>query len=69
MLDITYIREHADAVRKGAAARRINFDLDRLLALDREVRPLQAEWEQLQSAAQRAVEDDRQESRPASATP
>lgn len=49
MLDIKYIREHVAAVRKGAADKGIKFDLDRLLALDAEVRPMQTEWEQLQS--------------------
>src|SRR3954468_15987722 len=49
MLDIKYIREHQDAVRRGAEVKRIKFDLDRLLALDTELRPLQSEWEGLQA--------------------
>lgn len=49
MLDIKYIRENADAVRKGAADKRIKFDLDRLLSLDLEIRPLQGAWENLQA--------------------
>ncbi len=49
MLDIKYIREATDELRRGAEAKRIKFDLDGLLALDREIRPLQAEWEALQT--------------------
>lgn len=49
MLDIKYIRENSEKIRKGALDKRIKFDLDRLLAVDNEIRPLQASWEQLQS--------------------
>lgn len=49
MLDIKFIRENADAVRKGAADKRIKFDLDRLLSLDNAIRPLQGAWENLQA--------------------
>jgi seryl-tRNA synthetase len=49
MLDIKFIRDHADQVRQGAKDKRINFDLDALLALDKEIRPLQTEWENLQA--------------------
>jgi seryl-tRNA synthetase len=38
MLDIAFIRENAEAVRRGAARKRIPFDVDRVLALDAERR-------------------------------
>jgi seryl-tRNA synthetase len=34
MLDIHFIRDHVDAVREGARRKRIDFDPDRLLAVD-----------------------------------
>lgn len=40
MLDLAWIREHPDAVREGAARKRIAFDVDALLALDEERRKL-----------------------------
>ncbi len=49
MLDIKFIRDNADAIRRGAETKRIKFDLDRLLTLDREIRPMQTEWEALQA--------------------
>lgn len=49
MLDIKYIREHTELVRKGAKDKNNKFDLDHLLALDNAIRPLQSTWEQLQS--------------------
>ncbi|MCX6110744.1 MAG: serine--tRNA ligase [Proteobacteria bacterium] len=49
MLDIKFIREHIDLVRRGAADKRNPIDLDRLLALDSSIRPLQTQWETLQA--------------------
>jgi seryl-tRNA synthetase len=49
MLDIKFIREHADLVRKGAEAKRLKIDLDRVLELDRTIKPLQVQWEELQA--------------------
>lgn len=40
MLDMAWIREHADEVKKGAERKRIPFDVDALLALDAERRRL-----------------------------
>lgn len=47
MLDIKFIRENADAVRKAAADKRIACDLDRLLEVDRLRRELQLELDTL----------------------
>lgn len=49
MLDIKFIRDHADLIRRGAERKNIRFDLDRLLSLDGDIRPLQQQWEKLQS--------------------
>jgi seryl-tRNA synthetase len=40
MLDIAFIRENPDRVRRGAERKRIAFDVDRVLALDAERRQL-----------------------------
>ena len=49
MLDLKYIRENPDAVKKGARDKRNSIDIDALLALDAAVRPLQTELERLQA--------------------
>jgi seryl-tRNA synthetase len=49
MLDIKTIRENPELIRRGAEAKRMTVDLDRILALDQEVRPLQTECEALQA--------------------
>ena len=41
MLDIKFIRENAAAVKKGAADKHIQCDVDRLLAVDERRRALQ----------------------------
>ncbi len=41
MLDIKYIREHAEEVKKNCDIRNVKVDIDRLLALDEERRNLQ----------------------------
>lgn len=53
MLDIKYIRENADAVKKGAKDKRNPIDIDELLKLDAEIRPKRTEWEQLQAERNR----------------
>src|SRR5688572_24885952 len=45
MLDVAFIRENADAVRRGAERKRIAFDVDRVLVLDAERRRLLTERE------------------------
>lgn len=53
MLDIKYIRDHVDLIKKGARDKRNPIDLDALLQLDSQVRPLQTQWEELQSTRNR----------------
>lgn len=53
MLDIKYIRDNADLIKKGARDKRNNIDLDLLLKLDAEIRPLQTTWEELQATRNR----------------
>jgi len=47
MLDIKFIRENAEAVKAGAAAKRITCDVDRLLEVDKKRRELQLELDGL----------------------
>lgn len=48
-MDIKYIREHAEEVKRGAQRKRINVDIDRLLELDVERRSVLAEVESLRA--------------------
>jgi len=47
MLDIKFIREHADRVKKAAADKRVACDVDRLLAVDQRRRELQQQLDAL----------------------
>ena len=49
MLDIKIIREQPDLIRRGAQAKRMTVDLDRILELDQAIKPLQSECESLQA--------------------
>ena len=49
MIDIAYIREHPDEIRRGAARKHIALDLDSLLALDADRRALLREVELLRA--------------------
>lgn len=49
MLDIKYIRENADFIKKAAADKRMSVDLDELLTIDAALKPLQQELEVLQA--------------------
>jgi seryl-tRNA synthetase len=49
MLDIKFIREHTDKVRKAIQDKRMGVDLDRLLSMDEHMRKKQVEMEQLQA--------------------
>lgn len=57
MLDLKWIRENPELVRKGLAAKNVTFDLDRLLALDNERRTLLKEVEDLK-AKRNAANDE-----------
>ena len=54
MLDIAYIREHPEEVKKGAARKHTEVDIDRLLDLDRRRRTLLQEVETLRALKNRA---------------
>ncbi|MBK9383416.1 MAG: serine--tRNA ligase [Planctomycetes bacterium] len=54
MLDLKFIRENPDLVREGARKKRIPFDLDRLLALDKEKREIQTRTEVLAAEQRRS---------------
>ena len=47
MLDIRFIRDHPDKIRKAIVDKRVTLDLDRLLAVDERMRALQVEHETL----------------------
>jgi seryl-tRNA synthetase len=49
MLDLKFIRENTDLVKKGAKDKRFTVDIDLLLALDQELRPIKAHQEKLQA--------------------
>lgn len=49
MLDIKFIRENADAVRKAIEVKREGLDLDTLLAVDKEVVALRNQMQELQT--------------------
>jgi seryl-tRNA synthetase len=49
MLDIKFIRDNPDLIKKGARDKRNNINIDILLKLDGEIRPLQTTWEELQA--------------------
>ena len=53
MLDIKFIRDNADAVKKGAKDKRNNIDIDLVLKLDAEIRPRRTELEKLQAERNR----------------
>ena len=49
-LDLKSIREQPDLFRRACADKKVNADIDRILALDAELRPRQQEIEKLQAA-------------------
>jgi seryl-tRNA synthetase len=49
MLDIKFIRENIDLVKKGSLDKKFNVDIDRLLQMDAEIRPIKALQEKLQA--------------------
>lgn len=61
MLDIKFIREHADEVREGLRKKRSDIDLDLLLALDEKRRELFQKSESLKAGQNRADKEIAQE--------
>lgn len=57
MLDIKFIRDNADKVKKAIADKRINLDLDQLLDYDQKRRTLLTEMEGLQAAKNQASKE------------
>ncbi len=53
MLDINFIRENADLVQKGTNEKKFFVDINQILALDNEIRPLSAELEGWQAERNR----------------
>lgn len=49
MLDIKFIRENIELVKKGSIDKRFNVDIDRLLQIDADLRPIKAMQEKLQA--------------------
>jgi seryl-tRNA synthetase len=57
MLDLKFIRDNIELVKKGAKDKRNHIDIDALLQLDQEVRPLQSRWEELQGQRNKISKD------------
>lgn len=57
MLDIKFIREHADKVKEAIKNKRINLDLDRLLDIDSQRRTFLTELESLQATKNQASKE------------
>ncbi len=60
MLDIKYIRENPDKVKKGIESKQVKVDVDRLLALDEQRRTLLQQKEQLKAEQNKLGKDDRE---------
>ena len=54
MLDIKWIRENPEAVKKGAALKGMTVDIDRLLELDAKKRAVQSQLQELQAETNKA---------------
>jgi len=50
MLDIKFIRQHADRVKRAAEIKRIDCDVDRLLVVDRQLIQIRQELQDIQTA-------------------
>src|SRR5437868_375071 len=57
MLDMKFIRENPDAVKKGAALKGMKVDVDRLLELDAQKRGLQVKLQELQTEQNKASKE------------
>lgn len=50
MLDIKFIRENAELVQNATIAKKFPVDVDHILAIDQEIKPMQIKWETLQAS-------------------
>ncbi len=57
MLDINFIRENPELVQKGTNDKKFFVDINQILSLDNEIRPLQTEMEQWQAERNRISKD------------
>lgn len=57
MLDINFIRQHSDKVKKACQQKQIEVDIDELLKIDEERRNLLSEVEEMRAAKNRASEE------------
>lgn len=57
MIDIKYIREHVDQVKKGALDKKANVDIDAIVALDQERRKILTEVEELKCKQNQANQE------------
>ncbi len=57
MLDLKFVRENPEVVRKALKDRNLQFDLDRLLSLDQQRRAVLAEAEELRALRNRASKE------------
>jgi len=58
MIDIKFIRENIDKVKKGIKTKGLNIDIDKLLILDREKRKLISQVEELKAEKNKLGKDD-----------
>lgn len=58
MLDMKFIREHAEEVKENLVNRHNPFDLDHVLDLDQKRRELLQQTEVLKSQKKRCIQDD-----------
>ena len=56
MLDIKYIRENSEIVKKAAIDKLINVDIDRLLELDTSIRKLNQELDAIKEVLKNNIE-------------
>src|SRR5215467_4883648 len=57
MLDMKFIRDNPEAVKKGAQLKGVQVDVDRLLALDAEKRSVQQRLQELQTEQNKASKE------------
>ena len=63
MLNIKFIRENSQKVKEGAAKKQVKVDIDRFLEIDKQLRNLQQEIDQLRSERNKLGKDDQEKGR------